>query len=453
MGGAAVRGACVDGVATSGASAARRASSSVAGAAAAGGSVVRSVAESAVDRASVVTRCAADSAAGGAVKRSATAAGGMVGGAASGVVGAAGNVAEVVHGATVGSAPSNSLAERISCLKVSADEVTELCATVSKAVYKCESTDQVQAMLTVRYGDAVRYSRLADRDAVGLVPAAVMAVVDDILVVAWAGSQTAMDWAMDLGSAPVSSPLWEKLAKGLKAHAGMAALVAGDYSDHRETLLWAAREFGVRRLIYTGHSLGGGLAQIAHLATLGQLHEHGKWEYSDLTHIDVEAVAFAAPMVFFLPEPLPEHLLEVVQVIGFSCRNYFVEADIVPRLPGLPRFWMPAMEEFVGAAVREKVAPQVDAMFGVGRQVSSTVRNVIHKNERTLALLTQYRHLSALYKVEVGLGRRSSYTMRIIPWEAFISEPYAVKSDSDNEAHVFVAACHSCLPSCMMRAL
>ena len=62
-----------------------------------------------------------------------------------------------------------------------------------------------------------------------------------------------------------------------------------------EKILKAIKESGVTQVVFTGHSLGGGVAQVAHLYALSNWKE---------AHPDVafRTLTFSAPMTFFFSE-------------------------------------------------------------------------------------------------------------------------------------------------------
>ena len=62
-----------------------------------------------------------------------------------------------------------------------------------------------------------------------------------------------------------------------------------------ERILKAIKESGVTQVVFTGHSLGGGVAQVAHLYALSNWKE---------AHPDVafRTLTFSAPMTFFFSE-------------------------------------------------------------------------------------------------------------------------------------------------------
>merc|ERR1719262_517092 len=99
-----------------------------------------------------------------------------------------------------------------------------------------------------------------------------------------------MDVATDLGATPTSCSLLDQLDGRVDTHAVMGNLVRDDFRDFSQMWDDLIRTYEITQVAFTGHSLAGGLAQIAHLAFMLRSPE-----------MTLNTVVFAAPMVFFLP--------------------------------------------------------------------------------------------------------------------------------------------------------
>ena len=62
-----------------------------------------------------------------------------------------------------------------------------------------------------------------------------------------------------------------------------------------ERIQKAITESGVKQVVFTGHSLGGAVAQVAHLYALMN------WK-KDYPNVDFRTLTFSAPMTFFFSE-------------------------------------------------------------------------------------------------------------------------------------------------------
>jgi hypothetical protein len=121
------------------------------------------------------------------------------------------------------------------------------------------------------------------------------------------------------------------------------ALVESDLRIHEQTILKEIEDRYITQLIFTGHSLGGGMAQIAHLLLQAQLDCSDKipkptepariWADQQLT-LKCHTVTFAAPMTIFGLEEMNdinEHAKALMKKLSESSWNFVFRSDVVPR--------------------------------------------------------------------------------------------------------------------------
>jgi hypothetical protein len=202
-------------------------------------------------------------------------------------------------------------------------------------------------------------------------PAAVV-VHGRTMFIAWRGTQTLLDMITDINCTPQVAPLWHELCPEIKVHNGMYGMIQTYFHEQLEKMQAIAADHKVRKIIFTGHSLGGGLAQIALLSMFGQLHtkfseykpsatklqEKSAPElkgalYKLFRRIECSAIVFAAPMVFHVPavkslQPATQATLKLLQN---QCANFVFDDDVVPRFPGHITFWKAAMAEIAAQKV------------------------------------------------------------------------------------------------------
>ena len=68
---------------------------------------------------------------------------------------------------------------------------------------------------------------------------------------------------------------WSGETKQTRAHGAYVNLVEDTFARHEDAIVALARLHKVKRAFFTGHSLGGGLANVAHLCVRGQLKKAG----------------------------------------------------------------------------------------------------------------------------------------------------------------------------------
>ena len=146
----------------------------------------------------------------------------------------------------------------------------------------------------------------------------------DELVVAIPGTNPAsvLDWIRDFRTFP-------EWIRGLGlVHSGFGGGAAA---------LWPMLDARMRhsgRIVYTGHSLGGAVAQC-----LAALHALGR------PYQPFRLVTFGAPRIAFL-NPLPGELVRS----GLEATAYARAGDIVPDVPMRPLYWHPTRPKAIGVA-------------------------------------------------------------------------------------------------------
>jgi len=171
-----------------------------------------------------------------------------------------------------------------------------------------------------------------------------------ILILAWRGSVTAFDWINDAACSPTLSSRWSSETKHIRALGGYVNLVENTFSLHEDKIVKLITDHGVKRVFFTGQSLGGGIANVAHLCVRGQLKKAGSpWAELDGKGVTWLAYTFASPQTIvrkYEPEPPPSLMAD----LDDSSYNVVYGCDTVPRYPG--------MLKYLGDIV-EIVAPEI----------------------------------------------------------------------------------------------
>ena len=111
----------------------------------------------------------------------------------------------------------------------------------------------------------------------------------------------------------------------------------------------------VERAFFTGHSLGGGLANVAHLVVRGQLQKAGSpWAELKNIKLALSACTFAAPQTIvrlYEADPPPQLVVD----LDASSYNIVYGCDAVPRLPGMLKFMGDLVEKVVPKVLTKKL--------------------------------------------------------------------------------------------------
>lgn len=276
------------------------------------------------------------------------------------------------------------------------------------------------------------------------------------MFVGWQGTmvdQRPLDLFTDLAAAPTRCFAWYDEYPLLSVHAGILAKVQADALDYKQDLMDVLSEYEVKRLIFTGHSLGGGCAIIAHmfaLSTFSAVPQDGGEER--LQDIAVQSITFAAPMVWYVPSTVPhdERLDSLKESFSAMSTNYVCGNDVVPRLPGLPEYYIPAFKDVMRGLVNQAASD----ILGVGDgHITSKLESLAayfsdsllttQGNTKTFKAMSNYFHMSTIMHLERD-GNITELNNDEFRDRCNKFEP------RDGENHMYLAACHSFFPRCVI---
>lgn len=167
------------------------------------------------------------------------------------------------------------------------------------------------------------------------------AVCDDTMILAWRGTSpdgAPMDLVNDIACSPCSNMVWREHAKTLKVQGAMQSLCANDIVTYEETLISECKKRGIKEIVTTGHSLGGGIGQVAHTIIRAQMQD-GSSPWSELNDdVTVRSVVFSAPMTTVLLDEYSEKTDKFMDEIDEHSCNLIFYNDPVPRAYGYLSF-------------------------------------------------------------------------------------------------------------------
>mmetsp|Transcript_10013 Transcript_10013/g.24952 ORF Transcript_10013/g.24952 Transcript_10013/m.24952 type:complete len:507 (+) Transcript_10013:55-1575(+) len=283
---------------------------------------------------------------------------------------------------------------------------TQIAATLSGQVYGATSSDSFalpedKGVEIIRFDDNGKLKETT--------PPMALAVRGNTLFWVFCGTRgtnNPMDIIVDASFAPVTSRAWYHTAPNVRAQAGMLSLVQSYFAIHDEAIREVIAAHGIENFIFTGHSLGGGIAQLMHCFLQGEVEREGS-DWNKLVGDDklgerltLRSLSFAAPMTIVnltskgLEDPDSSRFLE--RVAETSCCFVF-EMDVVPRGYGCIHFINQVMHGAVPELVADLPVPKVlKWAFGAQRKLADAIESLVDGNKELVRVMTLYRHIGKI---------------------------------------------------------
>lgn len=281
--------------------------------------------------------------------------------------------------------------------------VTRLCAAISGQIYYASSIDDFNLSnkdLKIQ-AEVIMFETHTKLEVT--TPPFVAVVMGKTLICGWRGSTTAMDWVMNAAFAPVASSRWIKSAKSVRVQGAYCTLIESALCLNEDFLIKTIKDRGIEELILTGHSLAGGLAQVAHLSIEGsRANTYSPWSDSDLKNLTVRSVAFSAPMAILNLDRANDPVsVSFVNDVGSNMCNIIYASDPVPR--GY------ANVSFIHAVIKNAI-PQVASglpipwfmkrFLDVQSKIENTFNGIIQSQADLIKIMTYFRHIGKVIHYE-----------------------------------------------------
>ena len=156
--------------------------------------------------------------------------------------------------------------------------VFRLCAKIAGGIYDAtsKSTFDLSEFVSPETSfrpEVVVFDSHGSSDFAAITPTFVVVHVQDIFIFAWEGSVSIEDWIRNFGYDVAASDRWKYVADTVSVQSAVLATVENDITRNEDYIIEQIQKRNIRELIFTGHSLGGALAQVGHVMIDGQLNE------------------------------------------------------------------------------------------------------------------------------------------------------------------------------------
>mmetsp|Transcript_38794 Transcript_38794/g.85163 ORF Transcript_38794/g.85163 Transcript_38794/m.85163 type:complete len:437 (+) Transcript_38794:117-1427(+) len=283
------------------------------------------------------------------------------------------------------------------------ESIVEICASLSNQIYDAYSKDYFH--LEASNGDK---AEVLIHDTHGnlnpAIPAFAVAVVDSTLIMGWRGTNQVMDFINDVALAPVVCNELGTAATGVRCHAMFSSCVGSNLKVYEEEIISIIKKRRIMNIVFTGHSLGGALASVAHMFLTAQIGGYNKsswWDKLGRLKSSLNAVTFAAPMnVLDRDEQGGNNRLanQLLEEVGANTANFVFHCDAVPRAYGHVGYLHDVINEAAPEAVRDK--NPIWFGLGSGRISSSIINFMLSAVTPLVPIAVEYRHTGRLIYYE-----------------------------------------------------
>ena len=152
------------------------------------------------------------------------------------------------------------------------EHITQICANMSSQIYTAGRKKHFKTLTS----DGEHEAKIEVFDDHGQynasIPAFAVGIINQTMIIAWrgtnakgSGTNTALDFISDFAIGPTMSHLLGSASAGIRMHNAMHSFASLELEVHGDTIISLIGENKITEIVFTGHSLGGGIAQCAHL--------------------------------------------------------------------------------------------------------------------------------------------------------------------------------------------
>jgi len=245
------------------------------------------------------------------------------------------------------------------------ESITKLAAAVSGQIYAAKKAEDFDLSTEDLDVEVIFYE---DHDSLNLViPPFVAVRTGNTMILGWQGTSTTMNFVTDVHIPPASSLRWNGISKDIKVQGGFYSNVENDLANHEADLVKFMEDNNITEVITTGHSLGGGMAQVGQVCIRGEIEREGSvWKtYADKLasngkELKVKTVAFSAPMsIVNMANAQDTKVKNFLKKIESNSCNIIYSTDPVPRGYGYLSFIDAIAKELIPQVLDEMIDEKV----------------------------------------------------------------------------------------------
>mmetsp|Transcript_11643 Transcript_11643/g.32809 ORF Transcript_11643/g.32809 Transcript_11643/m.32809 type:complete len:462 (-) Transcript_11643:967-2352(-) len=279
-------------------------------------------------------------------------------------------------------------------------DLTRVCATLSGQMYGARSPDSFK--LPSKLGvEVVLYKDSSNGHFKGTQSGMAVAIKGSTMMVAWHESKAAVRQTVDVAmdgpfASMASSKAWQHTAPYVRAQGGMLALVENYMSLYEKEIQEEIAKRGIENVVLTGHSLGGGIAQVAHLYLQGECEKaHSDWQaVASKSSLKIHTVAFAAPMTTVNLKRDDGASARFIDQVGQSMCCFVYEMNAVPQEYDSVHFVNEVLKSAIPELVSDIPVPGVlKWAFGAKSKIQDAMESMIEGNKELIGVMVLYRHI------------------------------------------------------------
>jgi len=231
-----------------------------------------------------------------------------------------------------------------------------------------------------------------------------------------------MDFDRDASFCLGVSFRWKSLAKVIKVHAGVLSLVESTFVVHEDELLDIIDKHKIKKILLTGHSLGGSAAQVAQLWLEAAMDstidtQPNKWQKLAKNGLSVHTLSFEgfSTTLFAESKDIKDEELNqkgkdfINKCASNMCTTVFKQ-DPAPRLfSHVETFGMDFLENAIDIDIEESKLHLVGLLRPLRNLFHVKLQQQLPKLETLWPTLNKYQHLGKLLHYESSTAMPKVY--------------------------------------------